>query len=140
MIWNFAPVPPISERAGMAELLQATDVLVVNEHEALAVAEIVGVPSGDDYLKAAAAVTKDFGPTCIVTAGAQGAMCPAALGTLLTLLNTTPFRRPGCLGERPMALRPRLAVGLPLSLKSIRVSARSPRIFSPRCALGQRRR
>jgi ribokinase len=81
VIWNFAPVPPISERAGMAELLQATDVLVVNEHEALAFAEIVGVPSGDDYLKAAAAVTKDFGPTCIVTAGSQGAYAVSRDGT-----------------------------------------------------------
>ncbi|MFC1456631.1 ribokinase [Microvirga arabica] len=81
VIWNFAPVPPTKERSGMAELLQATDVLVVNEHEALAIAEIVGVPAGDDYLQAAAAVTKDFGPTCIVTAGARGAYAVSRDGT-----------------------------------------------------------
>jgi ribokinase len=73
VIWNFAPVPPVKERSGMAELLGATDVLVVNEHEALAIAEILGEPVGDDYLKAATALARDFGPTCIVTAGARGA-------------------------------------------------------------------
>ncbi|MBF9195000.1 ribokinase [Microvirga terrestris] len=81
VIWNFAPVPPSKERSAMAELLQATDVLVVNEHEALAIAEIVGVPAGDDYLRAATAVAKDFGPTCIVTAGARGAYAISRDGT-----------------------------------------------------------
>lgn len=81
VIWNFAPVPATKERSGMAELLRATDVLVVNEHEALAVAEIVGVPAGDDYLQAAAAVAKNFGPTCIVTAGARGAYAISSDGT-----------------------------------------------------------
>jgi ribokinase len=32
----------------MAEVLEATDVLVVNEHEALSIAEIVGAPAGND--------------------------------------------------------------------------------------------
>ncbi|MBD2747955.1 ribokinase [Microvirga sp. BT688] len=81
VIWNFAPVPSTQERSGMAELLEATDVLVVNEHEALAIAELVGVPAADDYLQAAAAVAKDFGPTCIVTAGARGAYAVSGDGT-----------------------------------------------------------
>nr|WP_027316997.1 ribokinase [Microvirga flocculans] len=73
VIWNFAPVPPVKDRSGMAELLEVTDMLVVNEHEALAIAEIAGLSTGSDYLTAAAALARDFGPTCIVTAGAQGA-------------------------------------------------------------------
>ena len=81
VIWNFAPVPPIKERSGMAELLGATDVLVVNEHEALAIADIVGVPAGNDYLKAATVLAGDFGQTCIVTAGAQGAYAVSRDGT-----------------------------------------------------------
>jgi ribokinase len=81
VIWNFAPVPPVKERSGMAELLGATDVLVVNEHEALAIAEILGEPVGDDYLKAATALARDFGPTCIVTAGARGAYAVSGDGT-----------------------------------------------------------
>ena len=78
VIWNFAPVPSVKERSGLAELLGATDVLVVNEHEALSIAEIVGVPAGDDYLTAATVLARDFGPTCIVTAGAQGAYAVSA--------------------------------------------------------------
>jgi ribokinase len=81
IIWNFAPVPPVNERSGMAELLQATDVLVVNEHEALAIAEIVGEASGEDYLKAAAVLARDFGSTCVVTAGARGAHAVSRDGT-----------------------------------------------------------
>jgi len=81
VIWNFAPAPPVHERAGMAELLKATDVLVVNEHEALAVARIVGDPAGEDYLRAATALARGFGPTCIVTAGARGAFAVARDGS-----------------------------------------------------------
>ncbi|MGF9759276.1 ribokinase [Microvirga sp. 0TCS3.31] len=81
VIWNFAPVPSIKERSGMAELLEATDVLVVNEHEALAIAEIVSGPEGDDYLRAATTLANDFGPTCIVTAGARGAYAISRDGT-----------------------------------------------------------
>ncbi|MBB3019760.1 ribokinase [Microvirga lupini] len=73
VIWNFAPVPPFKERSAMAELLGATDVLVVNEHEALSIAEIIGASTGDDYLAAATVLARDFGPTCVVTAGARGA-------------------------------------------------------------------
>jgi ribokinase len=81
VIWNFAPVPPAMERSGMAELLEATDVLVVNEHEALSIAEILGFPANKDYLEAATALARDFGPSCIVTAGAQGAYAVSGDGT-----------------------------------------------------------
>lgn len=80
VVWNFAPVPPGEGRPGMTELLGATDVLVVNEHEALAIAEIIGAPTGDDYLKAAIVLAGDFGSTCIVTAGAQGAYAVSSDG------------------------------------------------------------
>ena len=80
VIWNFAPVPAVRERSGMAELLRATDVLVVNEHEALSIAEIVGDSAGDDYLRAATDLARTFGPTCIVTAGARGAYALTADG------------------------------------------------------------
>ena len=73
VVWNFAPVPAVKERSAMAELLAATDILVVNEHEALSIAGIVGEASGDDYLKAGSVISRSFGLTCIVTAGARGA-------------------------------------------------------------------
>jgi ribokinase len=81
VMWNFAPVPTVKERSAMIELLAATDVLVVNEHEALSIAEIVGDSSGDDHLKAGASIARTFGPTCIVTAGARGAYAIAPDGT-----------------------------------------------------------
>jgi ribokinase len=81
VVWNFAPVPAIKERSAMAELLAVTDVLVVNEHEALAITDIVGEPSGDQYLEAGAAISRSFGPTCIVTAGSRGAYAIAPDGT-----------------------------------------------------------
>ena len=81
VVWNFAPVPAIKERSAMAELLAVTDVLVVNEHEALAIADVVGEPSGDQYLKAGSAISRSFGPTCIVTAGSRGAYAIAPDGT-----------------------------------------------------------
>ena len=80
VVWNFAPVPAVKERSAMAELLAATDILVVNEHEALSIAGIVGEASGDDYLKAGSAISRSFGLTCIVTAGARGAYAIAPDG------------------------------------------------------------
>jgi ribokinase len=81
VIWNFAPVPLVSNRAAMTELLSATDVLVVNEHEALSIAEIIGEAAGDDYLQAGAALARCFGPACIVTAGSRGAFAIGPDGT-----------------------------------------------------------
>jgi ribokinase len=81
VVWNFAPVPPVKERSAMAELLEVTDVLVVNEHEALAIMEIVGKPPGDDYLEAGADIAHSFGVTCIVTAGSRGAFAIAPEGS-----------------------------------------------------------
>jgi ribokinase len=65
----------------MAELLAATDFLVVNEHEAISVAAIAGEQTGEDYLEAAAALAHSYGPICIVTAGARGAVAVSPDGT-----------------------------------------------------------
>ncbi|MGO4571113.1 ribokinase [Microvirga sp. 2TAF3] len=73
VIWNFAPAPAMSERAEMAELLAATDILVVNEHEAVAVGAIVEGMVRDDYLDVAATLARSHEVTCVVTAGARGA-------------------------------------------------------------------
>jgi ribokinase len=81
VVWNFAPVPAAIERASAAELLAATSLLVVNEHEALSVASIVGAQVGKDYLAAAAALAQTHGLTCIVTAGERGAFAVDPDGT-----------------------------------------------------------
>jgi ribokinase len=81
VIWNFAPVPSVTERGAMTELLSATDVLVANEHEAMSIAASVGLATGDDHLKAGVALAHSFATNCIVTAGARGAFAIGADGS-----------------------------------------------------------
>ena len=77
VIWNFAPVPPDFSANQLAEMLAATDILVVNEHEALAAAangcEAARLARTSDY-EAAGRKLAEAGCTCIVTAGATGAL------------------------------------------------------------------
>lgn len=75
VIWNCAPVPPGMTRDEASGLLEASDVLIVNEHEARDLAMILGV-SGDDM----AQLAKRSAATCIVTAGARGAFAYTADG------------------------------------------------------------
>jgi len=81
VVWNFAPAPAWSDRSEMATLLAATDVLVVNEHEALSIAGMLDENADGDYLKAAGSLARSYGPTCIVTAGARGAVAVSPDGT-----------------------------------------------------------
>lgn len=80
VIWNLAPVPEKMTGEMVTELLAVTNHLIVNEHEALdAAAAIDLVPS--DCEAAAAALASAGNLTCIVTAGAQGALAITADGT-----------------------------------------------------------
>lgn len=81
IIWNVAPVPGSAERVAVAEMLGMTDVLVVNEHEAISVAAMLGVEVGGEYLRAASALARDYCLTCIVTAGSKGAFAVNADGS-----------------------------------------------------------
>ncbi|MBR0844210.1 ribokinase [Bradyrhizobium liaoningense] len=82
VIWNLAPVPETMTAAMVTELLGVTDYLLVNEHEALDAAAAVGLASLD-YEAAAADLARTGNLTCIVTAGAQGALAVTAEGTRL---------------------------------------------------------
>ncbi|MHC2619869.1 ribokinase [Bradyrhizobium huanghuaihaiense] len=82
VIWNLAPVPETMTRTMVTELLAVTDYLLVNEHEALDAAAAVGI-APSDYEAAAAALARAGDLTCVVTAGAQGALAVAADGTRL---------------------------------------------------------
>ncbi|AWM00861.1 ribokinase [Bradyrhizobium amphicarpaeae] len=82
VIWNLAPVPEKMTREMVTELLAATDYLIVNEHEALDGAAAIGV-NASDYETAAAELAKTGNLTCIVTAGAQGALAVTSDGTRL---------------------------------------------------------
>jgi len=74
VVWNIAPVPMEVDRAAMAKMLAASHVLVVNEHEAISVAALMGEDVRDDYIKASSHLARTYGPICVVTAGEKGAV------------------------------------------------------------------
>lgn len=82
VIWNLAPVPEKMTREMVTQLLAVTDHLIVNEHEALDAATALDL-APPDYELAAAELARAGDLTCIVTAGAQGALAVAADGTSL---------------------------------------------------------
>ncbi|WP_027574199.1 ribokinase [Bradyrhizobium sp. WSM1743] len=82
VIWNLAPVPEKMTRETVTELLAETDYLLVNEHEAIDAAAAIGLALSD-FESAAADLAKAGDLTCIVTAGAQGALAVAADGSRL---------------------------------------------------------
>lgn len=72
VIWNFAPVPAAFRREDLSDLLAATDFLVVNEHEAVAAAAVLGF-EGLAFEHAADRLARAGNLTCVATAGADGA-------------------------------------------------------------------
>lgn len=71
VIWNLAPAPPSFPSGDLSDLLGTTDVFVVNEHEAIAAAALLGCKY-DDF-RDAGAYLSEKGCLCVVTAGALGA-------------------------------------------------------------------
>ncbi|MET0744137.1 MAG: ribokinase [Microvirga sp.] len=74
IIWNFAPAPDEGDEAFVGQALEVMDVLVVNEHEAVATATLVDGAEPLGYEQAAARLAAGYGLTCIVTAGPLGAV------------------------------------------------------------------
>jgi ribokinase len=70
-IWNFAPAPPAFPATDLSQLLEASDIFIVNEHEAVAAAAILGCDTSD--FREAGAYLSRAGCICVVTAGARGA-------------------------------------------------------------------
>lgn len=77
VIWNLAPVPDQVTGAMIRDLLDATDYLIVNEHEALDVAAVLDA-GATDFEAACRWLARSGGLTCVVTAGAQGALAVTA--------------------------------------------------------------
>jgi len=71
VIWNFAPAPPHFAARDLSNLIGATDIFIVNEHEAIAAARILGCETAD--FQVAGAYLAESGCICVVTAGARGA-------------------------------------------------------------------
>ena len=80
VIWNLAPAPADFARSDLAALLEASDILVVNEHEAAAAACLLGRDAGAAE-EAAAAVAEGRGPVVVLTAGVRGALAHMPDGT-----------------------------------------------------------
>lgn len=80
VIWNLAPVPHDLRADDLRLLLEATDILVVNEHEARAAAALLGRPEADPR-QAAGLLAASGRATCVVTAGAKGAVAVHAKGS-----------------------------------------------------------
>jgi ribokinase len=77
VIWNLAPVPDRMTGVMIRDLLEATDYLIVNEHEALDVAAALDAGAAD-FEAACSWLARSGGLTCVVTAGAQGALAATA--------------------------------------------------------------
>jgi ribokinase len=79
VLWNLAPAPASLDGKLCRDILAATDVLIVNEHEAMAFAAALGSPA-TDHVAAAVAIAASGQCTCVVTAGAAGALAVHADG------------------------------------------------------------
>ena len=71
VIWNLAPAPPSFPAGDLSNLLATTDIFVVNEHEAIAAAALLGCKN-DDF-RDSGSYLSGKGCLCVVTAGARGA-------------------------------------------------------------------
>src|SRR5262249_52957052 len=80
VVWNLAPVPEKTTAGMIRDLLDATDYLITNEHEALDAATALGMRV-TDFEAAAGRLAKLGNLTCVVTAGAHGAFAVTPDGT-----------------------------------------------------------
>jgi ribokinase len=115
VIWNMAPVPADFVARSVADLIGATDLLVVNEHEAMAAAAKLGL-GATGFEDAARALAASGGTTCIVTAGAAGAIAFTADGQRLAAAapHITPVDTTGAGDTFVGILAATVAEGLPL--------------------------
>ncbi|MBL0405992.1 ribokinase [Microvirga aerilata] len=93
-IWNFAPAPSTFPATDLSDLLELADIFVVNEHEALSAAAILGHGATD--LQEAGKFLSRTGCICVVTAGARGAFafhsdgrCETVEAALIRPIDTT---------------------------------------------------
>jgi ribokinase len=73
VVANLAPVPADLDAIQLKALLDAVDILVVNEHEALRAAALL-IPQAKDPLAAAKAIVAHSGRTVVATLGGEGAL------------------------------------------------------------------
>jgi ribokinase len=98
VVWNFAPAPPAFRAEDLSKLLGTTDVFIVNEHEAIAAAEVLGHTT-TDFEQAGAVLSQASQGICVVTAGAgdrEGrADCSGGYDGRRGYVRRHPGKRPG---------------------------------------------
>ncbi|MGP9821896.1 PfkB family carbohydrate kinase [Salinarimonas sp. NSM] len=82
VVLNLAPVPADPDRATLDALLAATDVLVLNAHEADALCAFLGLPDQDGRIRDATLAAR-CGADVVVTLGAAGARAATRDGETL---------------------------------------------------------
>jgi ribokinase len=110
-ILNVAPAAPVPEAA-----LRDLDLLVVNEHEALAIAGSLGLDAATPR-SAAVALSGRLGLTCVVTLGGEGAIAvgpQAGPGLAVPALRIQPVDTTGAGDTFTGVLAAGLDAGLPL--------------------------
>lgn len=73
VLWNVAPASSALSHADVTAILGSTDILVANEHEALAIGSVAGKRMPSNEADAARDLSHSYGCLFIVTAGKRGA-------------------------------------------------------------------
>jgi ribokinase len=84
VLWNLAPASSTLDAVLCRDILATTDVLIVNEHEAVTFASALGLPRAS-HAVAASAIAGEGNCTCVVTAGAEGALAFHADGSRIAV-------------------------------------------------------
>jgi ribokinase len=137
VVWNLAPVPQRMAGGMVRDMLDATDYLVVNEHEALDAAAALGMEMAS-FETAADALARSGRLICVVTAGAEGAFAFAPDGARVHVpsMRIDPVDTTGagdtfvgafaCLVSEKAALQKALAVGCEAAtLKCLKAGAQA---------------
>lgn len=116
VLWNVAPASSALSREDVTALLRSTDVLVVNELEALTIGRIVDAGEPDSEAEAARHLAFLHGCLCIVTAGKRGAFAFHPDGKRLTIAapSIEPVDTTGAGDTFVGVLAHGLATGMPL--------------------------
>lgn len=124
VLWNLAPAPSAQQRGRLDEILAIVDFLVVNEHEALAVAAALGRSEAEQPEDAAAFLARLHDLTCIVTMGAKGAIAFEGSGsrTFVSAPRIAPIDTTGAGDTFVGVLATGIAEGLPLESSMERAS------------------
>lgn len=74
ILFNTAPAPTLEQKSKTIELLNLVDILIVNEHEATAILNLMGYEQNSNEEKSVTILSHQFNTTTIITLGDKGAI------------------------------------------------------------------